>query len=259
MKLFLQLSLLTLLFGCTSENEETPSIIPDTPVIDNTPKKYVPTDELIENYVRKSLDIASDEKYIVETYQAECNGDDSLDIIITVNLLDRAMKEAIAADAVAKRAEMGFIGRYNYMIYMDGATRSLSSAIAIPSSPYGKLVVSFDNIRTEHYKDILVDFRIRNSGFREFYSVINEIPRRTLQVKLFDGVGDATDEAYSIGFEPGRYSLAKDIVVYKGTFKNTTFDDPLGVYDFIPEITATQEVDRKWFFNDGQFKYYTDK
>ncbi|MCH2225978.1 MAG: hypothetical protein MK066_14515 [Crocinitomicaceae bacterium] len=259
MKLYLQLFLSTLLFGCTSEIKETPDVIPDTIVVDDTPKQYVPTEELIRNYVYKSLEISDDEKITIETFEADCNGDDSLDIVITVNLLDRALKEAIKSNSIAKRAELGYMGRFNYMIYMDGASRSLSKAIAIPSSPHGKLAVSFENIRTEHYKDILIDFRIRNSGFREFYSVVNEIPRRVLQVKLFDGLGDSTYEGYTIGYKPGRYSLAKDVIVYKGTFDNPTFDDPLGSYQFTPEITATQEIDRQWFFNDGQFKYFTDK
>lgn len=249
------------LVACTSEEtiDETVDETTQTeqPVKDSGPK--LSKEESLVRHIEASLEIPATEKYDYEIFKEDCNGDGQIDWVVTVNLLDRAINEAIESERVAKRAAMGYMGRYNYIVYVDGISESMTAPLVIPSSPHAALKVSFENITSDGKKDIMVDYRIRNSGFREFLSVVNNVPKRILQLKIFDGVGSVTPEAYHVEFAPGSFSLAKDIIVYKGTFENREFEDPLAVYDFTPEITSTNELERKWFYGEQMKKYFTQK
>jgi hypothetical protein len=216
-------------------------------------------EQRIVRHLEGTLSIPGNEKYEYKTYEADLNGDDSLDIIITVNQFEKAINEAIEKGNTAKSAELGYIGNYNHVFYLDGKTKELSSPIAVPSSPHARLKISFENIRSEAYKDFLVDFRIRNSCFRRFFTIVTKTPRQTFEQKLFDGLGDNQTEAFTIKYEKGSYSLAKDIVIYKATLEDATINNPLEVYELNPSIKATDDLERRWFFNANTLKYFTMK
>ena len=116
----------------------------------------------------------------------------------------------------------------------------------------------FHNIKTEAYKDFTIDFRIINSKFRRFYTVINSIPRQTFETKIFDGLGDSNPEAFVIDYAQGSFTLAKDILVFKGTLENVKINSANDVYSVHPKITSTGKLDRKWYFSDAKNKYFTE-
>lgn len=215
--------------------------------------------DFIRRQIEGNLRIPATEVYDLKMYQENLNGDDVPDYIITVNRLQFALNEAIERGNVAKRAEIGYMGNYNYFFYMNGANRTMSAPIPVPSSPHAKLRVTFEKIRSEAYFDVMVDFRIRNSGWRRFFTILRDSPLQTFEMKCFDGLGTSAREAYSASFERGTYSLAKDILVYKADLEEMTFDDPMGVYTADPLITPSTVLDRKWFFNDNELKYFTEK
>lgn len=251
--LFALLSIMFLI-SCSEKQD-----IVDEPTNDLEKTTQLSDEELIKRQVESRLGIHGNEDYSLSVYEENLNGDEDLDKVITVNLLDRALKEAIESGNVVKRAEIGYMGNYNFLFFMDGKTKSITEPIAVPSSPHAKLKVQFENIRTEAYKDVLIDFRIRNSSFRRFYTMINNLPRQTFEMKIFDGLGTPETEAYFSKYETGSYSLAKDIVVYKGILEDMQFDDPMAIYSAEPIIKETEIVDRKWFYNDHERKYFTNK
>lgn len=249
--------LFSIILGVTlscGEQPEEISTVKKPEVVEEATEKMSP-----ERYVEHSLRIRKNEKSTINKYYAECNGDDSTDLILTVNLLERAMNDAIAKGNVAKNAETGYMGHYNYLIFRDGLTKQYSPPIIIPSSAMSPASVSFENVQSDFYKDILVDFKVTNGGFREYYTIVNSIPRIVLQLPIYTELGTDTVKAYSISYEPGSHSLAKDIVVYKGKIANKTFTVPDEVYGYYPAITPTKEIERRWFFNPGKFKYFTNK
>lgn len=212
-----------------------------------------------EEYVRHELRIRTNEKFQLDSARADCNADGIKDLVITVNLLERAMNNAISEKKVAKHAEFGYLGHYNYFILRDGKTKKYSPAIVVPSSAQAPLSVSFENVRSEFQKDILIDFRIKNACFREYYTIVNNTPRLILQLKLFDYLGTDHPEGFVVKYEEGTESLSKDIVVYKGTFEQPEFDNPDDIYSFEPEIKSTNILERRWFFKNNEFKYFTNK
>ncbi len=251
---YMYLSFVLLLVSACAEGTENG--------IDETLDQEIVEETLEQKMIRHiegNLSILGTEKYTYQIFSEHLNGDDSIDYIITVNRLEKALEEAIESGKTAQRAEMGYMGNYNYFFYMDGATKTITTAIPVPSSPHAELSVSFANIRTEAYKDFMVDFRIRNSCFRRFFTVMNVIPAQTFETKIFDFLGEENVEAYSIEFKDGSYSLAKDIYVYKAKIENVTINSPNEVYAVEPKITPTDQLERKWFFNEQMNKYYTEK
>ena len=244
-----------LIAGCNDSPEETGS--DKTNGEDSVAE--MTTDELIVRKIESALSIPATENYTYKVYREHLNGDDSLDYIISVNRLEKALNDAIESGQVAKRAEIGYMGNFNYFFYMDGSSKAMTTPIPVPSSPHAELRVTFDNIVTEGYKDVMVDFRIRNSCFRRFYTVVGETPRQDFEMKIYDGLGTDDREAYVMEYEPGTYSLAKDILIYKANLEAIEITDPMEVYSLDPEITKTDVLDRRWFFNGNETKYFTEK
>lgn len=226
--------------------------------IENKEPDYNSIEEKITRHIESDLRIPATEKYSYAIYKSNLNGDDSLDYVITVNRLEFALQEAIESGKVANLAEMGYMGNYNYYFYMDGLSKEISASIPVPSSPYAELEVEFHSIKTEAYKDFTIDFRIINSKFRRFYTVINSIPRQTFEAKIFDGLGDSNPEAYVVEYAPGSFTLAKDILVYNGTLEKVTVNSVNDVYSIHPKITSTGKLDRKWYFSEAKNKYFTE-
>lgn len=254
MKYFFLSILLAGLYAC-GEDHNHDKVDQQSPTVQKSPT----VEEMIVRQVEANLTIPANEKYSYKIYSEELNGDDSLDYIVTVNRLDFALNKAIQKGNIAQRAAMGYVGNYNFIFYMDGATKEITQSIPVPSSPHGKLTVSFENIKTEAYKDILVDFRIRNSKFRRYFSVVNKIPLQTFETLVFDGLGTDEKRAFHIEYGPGSFSLSKDILVYKADLEEVEVKSPNDAYDINPKITSTGELERLWFFNDYQNKYFTQK
>ncbi len=180
------------------------------------------------------------------------------DAIITVNRYNFALEEASRSENPSKNAEMGYIGNYNYFIYYDGKLKKFSNPIKVPSSPKAPLKVLFDNIQSEVYKDITIEYRIRNSAFRNYYLIANGNIQIMFQWKLFDNVGTAYPEANFITYEKGSMSIFKDILIYTGKIKNYSPVIP-DVYTYNPEIEKAGGLQYRFFYDPRSLKYMTRK
>ncbi len=252
MKLYLFLFSALLFIGCTEPAEEI--VVDDTPEV---PVDRVLTKNEILRHIEAQLKIPGTEKYDYKIFKDQLTPDDSLDYIITVNLLQRAKEDAIKSGKTAKRAEIGYMGNFNYFFFMDGATGVITSPIAVPSSPLAELNVSFENITTAANKDILIDLRIGNAKFRKFYTISHNAPFQTCETELFTELGTELEQTFSVDYEEGTHSLAKNILIYEGEI------EPLGEYDDIynvdPKINATDKLVRRWYYSPQHMKYYLKK
>ena len=252
--LYFTLSLI-LFVSCTEG--ETPI---EDPIVDDKPDQNQQR-TLSENlrHIESQLKILGTEKYTYETYEAHLNEDDSLDLIITVNLLDRAKDDAIASDQTAKRASMGYMGNYNCFFFVDGASDVITSPIMVPSSPMAPLSISFENITTEAKKDMQIDFKIGDSKYRAFYTISERAPFQIGETELYKEVMSDSASAYIVKFEEGTHVLAKNIAIYKGLVKKVVTTDPDEIYSIEPEITPTDELVRRWYYSPKHMKYYLKK
>ena len=203
------------------------------------------------------LSISPTENYQLAIHKENLDGDSKTDAVILVNRLDFAKNEASKSKNPVKQAELGFMGNYNYLFYYDGGLDKISPEIPIPSSPNAPLKVQFQNISSEKYKDIVIDYRVLNACFRNFYPVIEHTPRLVFQWKVFDGLNKPQKEAYSFRYDRGTLGPQKDILICKAQMK-----DPgkvADIYHFEPELSPTNEVLYRFFYYPKEGKYLTQK
>lgn len=215
----------------------------------------LPFDERLKNYIERKLNTRPGENYALKIYEEHLNDDEKKDMVITVNRFENAIKTAEEKNLVTKSATIGFFGDHNYMIYYSSKTNTFTPPFIIASTPQRELSIAFENISSEKYKDIIVDYAIRNSQFRKVYLMIDDLPYYVFQWKLYDGWGTDQLEAYCFEYGTGSYSEMKDIIINKANMKNIGKDDDYNTIE--PEIICTNQLIKRFFFNAQDRKYYT--
>lgn len=234
------------------------------PVVEESvtdPKVNESFDQRMKREIEAALKIPGTEKYTSRTYRAHINSDTIEDVLITVNRMEFAMDEAIKSGKTAKAEEMGYVGPYNYFFYYDGALDLLSDPVPVPSSPGRELDVTFEQITSPSRKDIIIDYRIRNSGWRSYFTATGEGKLSLMfQWKWFDYIGEDTPEALNHALEdnPGD-GISKDIAIYQSKVDhyNKEVED---IYKYQPEITQKGALVYRFFYDPrvGKFRLYSD-
>lgn len=244
---------LLLLASC----DDVKKTAPEGETIEVDPDQFLPIEKRAKKHVMSALGITATEKFSYKIYKKELNGDGKEDAIITVNRLEYAMDHAAKSSNAAKLAEMGFMGNYNFFFYFDGSSRKISQAINVPSTPQKELVIEFEHITSENYYDILVNLRVRNSCFVDFYTIEGESMNSFFYWKRFDGVGTEKVEAYAFSYGEGKVTGRKNIDITKAKLSV-----PKGEFDPFtvdPTIESTGELVHSFFYLPAQDKYVTMK
>ena len=267
MKLMSYLFLVIALIGCKTEtkekhkdsntdifgNEIVQSSASNIYMLDTT-NNHVDTS--LHNHFKKTLFINENEKYSYEIYKEHLNGDSIIDAVITINRLEYAKQKAEESGNPTKAEKIGFMGPFNAFYLYDGKTNKLSSPLVVPSSPLQPLKVSFENITSIDFKDILIDFRIRNSSFKEVYFIFNKFPNLVFEWTNFDGLGTPNGEAYVFDFKAGT-NVIKDIIIYEGKIDNLPPNTNPLTYE--PKIINQNKKIKTFFYIKSKGKYFTSK
>lgn len=240
------------LISCENEEESADETsegkkVEDRRVLDN---------EDIKRHIEAQLKILPTENYDIQIYEEHLDTDDSLDKVITVNLLERAVKDAEMKNRTEYRAKMGYTGQFNYIFYIDGKSQTITSGIAVPSSPHFKLEIDFDYITSPTHKDLIVDFRIRRSEFRQFYTIRERVPIQVSESELFFNLGDDEYESFYLELEEMPGQPWKSIAVYEGISTKENIENLEDSYLIIPEIKKSEKLIRRWYFSEKHLKYY---
>lgn len=252
MKIVIPFFLLILLFSCKSKTDEKDVF--NNLIIEG--KENMSFEERMKREIEAKLSIPVTEKYKIEIFKAHLNRDEKEDAIITVNRLNFAMDEASKEDSPAKRAELGYMGNYNHFFFYDGKLDKVSIPMTVASSAKSPLKVVFNNVQSDIYQDVSIEYRIRNSAFRNYYLIESGSLLLVFQWKLYDQVGLDNYEANFLEYQEGSISLAKDILVYKGKIKN--YSKNIGdVYKYNPEIEKNGDLLYRFFYDPKTAKYMT--
>lgn len=242
---------MTVLFSCGGEGSNHEVSQKDN---GETPA-YQSPEQLAERHVEADLKIPGNEEYILKLYSENLNGDDSIDYVITVNRYDKAMLDAVQSDKVVKMAEIGYTGKYNHFYIMDGATKKISAGMPIASSPFAPLDVSFEHITSGDHKDVMIDYHIMDSYFRNYYTIVNNIPDEILRSELFLMLNTPKELGYVIEFLPGD-GEARDVLVYEAKLGDYTVEKPEDLYTANPERIKTEKLALHWKYNPTSGNYY---
>jgi len=249
--ILLSILFLLLVISCSEENKNDVSLQERNQI-------NLPLEELAKRHVEAHLNISSNEKYTLSIHKKHLDEDNIVDAIILVNRLNFALDEAEKSNNNAKRAHLGFTGRYNFLFYYEGGLKKFSPVIPVPSSPHALLKLNFTSFSGKKYSDFTIDYTIRNSQFRNYYIIQNHTPVRVFQWKIYDYLLEDNEEVNFLTFDNGSYSKVKDILIYEGKISN--HDEIKDIYHFDPKIEKiTKEPKHRFFFLDDQFKYFTNK
>ncbi|TSJ48130.1 hypothetical protein [Fluviicola chungangensis] len=250
----LKISILCLLFIASSCGEENTSDSNTTTEATNQ-KSNESFDARAKREIMASLAIPVNEKFSMRIYKEYINADTIQDAIITINRLEYAMDEAIKNNRQAKAAEIGFTGNYNYLFYYDGALDRISNPIFAPSSPGRELDIEFKSLVAPTRKDLIVGYRIRNSGWKSYFSVFNDHDMMMVfQWKWFDFAGEDHPEAFVHEFEENPNQIPMDIAIYSSEIDSYTKN--IGdIYTYVPSITKKKELKFKFFLDPVAKKY----
>lgn len=245
-------SISLLIMSCGDEKKDDP--------IDQETKKTAPVEtveSMAKRHIEGRLSIPATEKYSYHIYKEHLDGDDKIDAIITVNRLEFAIDKASKSKNTAQQASIGYMGNHNYIFYYDGGLNKISPEIAVPSSPLSELKVSFENINSEAYKDILIDFRILNASYKDYYTVKNHTPIHVFQWKNYDGLKSGKEEAFYFEYTEGTLGPVKDILVKKAVLIQPKGE--IDLYKYEPELKKTNELVHRFFYHPSEGKYMTKK
>lgn len=219
------------------------------------PVKNEPFDKRYKSEIETKLSIGDKEKYSYHVYKAFINADSIEDAIITVNRMQYAEDEAIKSGKVTKSVEMGYVGNYNYFFYYDGAIDQISDPITVPSSPGRELDISFASITSPEKQDIIIDYRIRNSGWRSYFTSTSEGHLSLMfQWKWFDYVGEAVPEALNHVLEPSPEGQSQDISIYQSAIDGYS-PEVKDVYAYVPKITKKGALMYRFFYDPAVSKF----
>ena len=249
----------------TESNKEDTStdIFGNKVTIENPNKAYlldsseVYIKEFIEQHTKKTLYVSDEEVYTFEIHKAHLNKDTVEDAIITLNRLSFAQKKAEESGKPWKGEAIGYMGPFNAFFYFDGLSNKISNPTVVPSSPLVPLKVTFENISSIDYKDILIDYRIRNSSFKEVYFLMNKLPELVFEFTNFDGLGTPNEEAYTYSFKPGQGQFTKNIIITESKVKTIPKGEDLFTYE--PTLLKTNRFVKEFFYIKSKGKYFTTK
>lgn len=254
LRFFTAILLAFALYSCSDESEN------GTEENENdAPKESL--DVRLRREVTTALNIPATERYSLRIYREYINSDTIQDAIITVNRLQFAINESARKKLQVKAAEMGYLGNYNFFFYYDGALDKISVPLPISSSPGRELDVSFRPITSKTKMDVMIDYRIRNSGYRNYYSVFNEHDLSTIfKWEVFDLKSEKGPIAFLHAFEPNPDGISYDISIYESEIDNLSESSQMDVYQFVPKITKRNELVFKFFLdrNVGKFGLYKE-
>lgn len=215
-------------------------------------------DSRMRREIQTALDIPATERYSLRIYREYINSDTTQDAIITVNRLQYAISESVRKKTEVKDAELGYLGNHNFFFYYDGALDKISVPLPIPSSPGRELEVNFRPITSKTKMDVMIDYRIRNSGYRNYYTVLNEHDLALVfQWNVFDLSLKDKPNAYFHDFVPSPDGIGYDIAIYQSQVDNNP-PPTQDVYQYMPIITKRNELLLKFFFDRavGKFGLY---
>ena len=269
MKTFFFTVLLFLVFACeSSSNKNTNQSDPNKDIFGNTissnrssrihlldSSKIFIEQELHEHF-QKTLFLSKEEKYTYGIHEAHLNNDTLKDAIITINRLNMAKSKAEQSGKPHKAEALGYMGPFNAFFFYNGLTGQISAPTVIPSSPLLALKVSFENITSIDFKNILIDYRIRNSSHKRIYFLMNERPELVFDWINFDGLGTTQQEAYDFTFYDSKNSF-KNIRITESKISTIPANSDLFTYE--PQLIPTKKIVKEFFYINTKGKYFTLK
>jgi hypothetical protein len=217
-------------------------------------------DSDFENFIRREIEaelaINAAENYTLEIHRSRLDKDTITDAVITLNRrefgLERMKKEG--KENLLKKS--GYTLRENYVFVYKGSSGKVLTTPPIGSSVFHTLSVFFEQITTPGQNDFWVEYRFRNSLFRNYYTLKGETLYLTLNCPVFDQIGEENPEVFDITHRSVKTRIAKDIVIYEAVIPDYDPENIEDINDYSPSRIEAKEDIFVYFIYDNDRKSY---
>lgn len=243
-------TLLSLILGCSSEESKG-----DDEVVE---KIALSEEEQIIRQVENKLGISAAEEYDIQILYKHINPDTLQDALILVNRKAHAFQRAKNNNTERFFEKTGYTAPHNHVFVKLGGVNNIISTMPVGSNVKYPLKAEFIELTSKAHQDFYVDYRIRNSLQRNYYTVRNNNLFMTFSCPIFDSIGSNSPTVYDIKHPISSVRIAKDIALYHGKIVGYNPTEIEDVNYFEPkEIEGTNELYVYFIFDDKSMKYKT--
>jgi hypothetical protein len=245
------ISPLLVIFSCNDETESAE-------VKNNSKVEKLGFAEKIARQVESDLSINAAENYDLRIIKEYIDNDTLEDALILVNREEwsqEKLKKSVNKSFTEKTGNAGF---YNHVFVKLGSRDELLKTPAIGSAPDFKLSSEFLTLTSQANKDFFVNYKIRNSMHRNYYTVRDDRLYLTFSCPVYDSIGEENPRVYSIQHKESSVRISKDIAMYKGVIEGYDPEKIENPDTYIPkQILPTDELIFYFIFDDKSMKYTT--
>lgn len=210
-----------------------------------------------EKQLRQEIEIQlalkATDKYTYEIFREDLSIDTIKDAVIIINMLESALKD----DTMSAQTHLKNVGAYNHVFTYDGKSKKFSKAPPIGSSAEFTPTINFINLTSPAYKDFVVEYRINDSGFYNYYTMHKGLVYLVFSAPYFSEIKSEHAEAIYHDVIEGKQSLARDILLYKGIVPEINLKDTSDIFNYYPEIENSGEPYLYFFYDSKRLKYVT--
>lgn len=214
--------------------------------------------EKAKRFIESFLKINATENYTLTYEKAHLDTDTLVDYVFLVNREEFALKKIEEEGKESFFEYLGRTGLYNYVfVYIAGEDKFLDTP-PVGSAVEHTLTFSKGHLTAPSREDFWVDYRIRNSMHRNYYTVMNNKLYLTFNCPIFDDIGEEQPKAYAIEHKESEVRIAKDIYMYHAELENydpSTIED---VNTYTPDrIIGTDDLFVFFLFDEKERVYKT--
>src|SRR5690554_4636713 len=215
-------------------------------------------EEKIIRQVENILDINAAENYDIQIQYKYIDPDTLKDALILVNRKEFGHEKAKSTNTERFFESTGHTGLYNFVFLKLGGKDKLITTTPVGSNADYPLTVEFLELTSKAHKDFVVEYRVRNSLHRNYYTVRNDKMFLTFSCPVFDSIGAPKAVAYDIVHTDSEVRIAKDIALYEGRIKDYNPDEIKDVNYYTPkEIIRDGGLYVFFIFDEKKMKYVT--
>ncbi len=218
--------------------------------------------ENFEDWVRRQVEVMlkinATENYTLTIHREYLDRDTLIDAVILLNREEFAKKKAAEDGDTSFEELVGYTGPYNHVFTYINGSKKLHQAPPVGSSASHPLTVKFETISNPSQKDFYVEYRVKSSVNRNYYTLINGKVVLTFSCPLYDFMTPETPTIYSIQHVESDVRISKDIALYYGQIQNynpAEIDDFMNYYP--QNVTTTEELFVYFIYDKKRMKYVT--
>jgi hypothetical protein len=215
-------------------------------------------EEKIIRQVESKLDITAAEKYDIQIQYRLIDPDTLKDALILVNRKEFGYQKAKNTETERFFESTGSTGLYNFVFLKRGGSDKLISTNPLGSNANYPLTAEFLELTSKAHKDFFVEYRVRNSLYRNYYTLRNEDMFLTFSCPVFDSIGALKPRVYDIQHLTSDVRISKDIALYEGKIVDYDIEEIENINAYEPkEIVRSGALYVYFIFNDKTMKYVT--